>query len=67
MKNFLLDKEKDFERFSAKVPRSDTKLELLCTAKDEYTVFLHDGGNVYEMGVYNKQELKTLWLMLSCK
>jgi hypothetical protein len=65
MSKFAIDK--DFQSVKAEVPKSKPKtiLEIRNVGFGSYQVLNHEGDNVYENGCYTKEELKTLWQMLS--
>jgi hypothetical protein len=66
MIKFALD-NKDFDSCRADVPKTKITLEIMKTDKDDYTIFIHEGDFVAEMGVYTKSELKIIWEMLTTK
>ena len=66
MTRFVLS-DKDFESCKMKIGKSEKCLELFKHTKDEYVILEHRGDSVYERGDYTKEELKTIWLMLTTK
>jgi hypothetical protein len=67
MSNFILDTEKDFASHRARVPGTETTLELKRIDNKLYSIFYHYKDSVFECGTFNKSELKTLWKMLTAK
>ena len=65
MKYFILDKEKDFSSFQAKVPGSEITFEIVNLDDTNYAIFAHQGDSVDECGCFTKNELRTIWTMLS--
>jgi len=65
MSKFILDNNKDFESVKAKVPLTQVTLELRKIDKTYYSIFYHADDIVTECGTFTKQELKTVWKMMS--
>ena len=63
---FVFDNH-DIEFVKADVPKSEVTLEIIKTGKNCYTILYRLGDGVAENGEFNKEELKTLWKMLSEK
>lgn len=55
---------KDFDSSSGRIGKTDKRLELI-RFEDEYTLLEHIGDNVGEIYTFTKEELRTLWMMLS--
>ena len=64
MMKFALS-DKDFESCRAQVAKSEQYLEILKLTNDEYMIFDHRGDSVTERGDFTKEELKTIWRMLT--
>lgn len=58
---------KDFESSNGKVQKSDKSLELIKLTKDEYLLLEHIGDLVSEIATLSKEELRTLWIILTTK
>jgi hypothetical protein len=58
---------KDFDNSSGQVGKTAKRLELLKTDKDEYSLMEHNGNIVEGLTTFTKEELKTLWKMMSIK
>ena len=63
---FVFDDD-DIAFVKADVPKSGTTLEIRKLEPDTFTIFWYCDDCPYECGVFNKQELKVLWKMLSSK
>ena len=63
---FILD-NKDFDSSKADVPGQKTSLEIVKLNTKTYAIFEHSGDAVGEVGCFNKEELRTIWLMLCVK
>jgi len=64
---FILN-EKDFESIKSNIPGTQYWIEITKISEVDYSVFIHRAnGSVYENGTYTKEELKTIWKMLSVK
>lgn len=57
---------KDFDSSSGRIGKTDKSLELV-RFEDEYTLLEHYGDNVGEIYTFTKEELRTLWIMMSAK
>ena len=57
---------KDFDSSSGRIGKTDKRLELV-RFEDEYTLLEHYGDNVGEICTFTKEELRTLWIMMSAK
>ena len=57
----------DMDFAKAKVPYSDVIFEIIKTEKDAYSIFTLAGDTANEVATFTKEELKTLWKMLSEK
>jgi hypothetical protein len=55
---------KDFDSSSGRIGKTDKRLELI-RFEDEYTLLEHIGDNVGEIYTFTKEELRTLWMMMS--
>lgn len=64
MSVFLLD-NKDFESKIVDMPDNLSRLQLLKTDDGDYAVIKLIDQRAYEMGVYSKDELVTLWNILT--
>jgi len=58
---------KEFGSAKADIGNTGNSLELKKLDGDEYLVLLHTKDCPYELGIYTKKELETLWKMLSSK
>lgn len=66
MNKFLLDNE-DFESKIVDMPDNLSRLQILKLDDREYAIISLVGQRAFERGVYTKEELKTLWTVLSDK
>lgn len=57
---------KDFDSSSGFVGKTGKRLELI-RFEDEYTLLEHIGDTVSEITTFNREELRTLWTMMSVK
>jgi len=57
---------KDFDSSSGRIGKTDKRLELV-RFEDEYTLLEHIGDGVGEIYTFTKEELRTLWVMMSAK
>ena len=64
MAKFALN-NKDFDSAKAQVPNTNKVLELLKQGKDEYVLLEHVGNSVGELMTLNKDEFKTLCILLT--
>lgn len=55
---------KDFDSSMARIGKTDKRFELV-RFEDEYTLLEHYGDNVGEIYTFTKEELRTLWAMMS--
>ena len=58
---------KDFDSAKGDIGKTGKTLELLKTDKDEYSLLEHDRDTVEGLVTLTKEELKTLWKMMSVK
>ena len=58
---------KDFDSAKGDIGKTGKTLELLKSDKDEYLLLEHDRGTVEGLVTLTKEELKTLWKMMSVK
>jgi hypothetical protein len=58
---------KDFDSSKGDVGKTGKSLELLKTDKDEYSLLEHHGDNVEGLVTLTKEELHTLWRMMSAR
>ena len=58
---------KDFDSAKGDIGKTGKTLELLKTDKDEYSLLEHDKDTVEGLVTLTKEELKTLWKMMSVK
>jgi hypothetical protein len=56
---------KDFDSAKAPVKGTDSMIELVKLDSENYAFFGHNGDNVAEIGCYNKEELRTIWQLLT--
>jgi hypothetical protein len=64
MSKFLLS-DRDFESVKSRVGNTKTTLEINKIGKDEYAIFEHIGDSVFERDTFTKEEMKTIWQMLT--
>ena len=55
----------DFDSAKADIGKTGNTLEVKRLDRDEFVVILHTTDSPYELGIYTKKELETLWKMLS--
>ncbi len=55
---------KDFDSSMARIGKSDKHFEIV-RFEDEYTLLEHHGDSVGEIYTFTKEELRTLWAMMS--
>jgi len=58
---------KDFGSARADVTGTNNTLELKRMDTDEFVVLIYTKDSPYELGIYTKKELETLWKILSVK
>ena len=58
---------KDFDSAKGDIGKTGKTLELLKTDKDEYSLLEHDRDTVEGLVTLTKEELHTLWRMMSVK
>ena len=58
---------KDFDSAKCEIGDTGNVLEVKKLDGNEYVVILHTKDSPYELGIYTKKELETLWRMLSNK
>ncbi len=58
---------KDFDSAKGDIGKTGKSLELLKTDKDEYSLVEHDGSIVEAITTLTKEELHTLWRMMSVR
>lgn len=63
MSKFALDK--NFESINGSVPKTAKRFELVNFDKETWTLYLHDNDSVEEIATLTKEELRTLWIMLT--
>ena len=55
----------DFGSAKTTIGKTGNSLEVKRLDADEFVVLLHTGDCPYELGIYTKEELSTLWKILS--
>ena len=63
MSKFAIDK--NFDSIRSGLLKSKKNFELTQFGDDEYTLLEHMGDSVGEIATFTKEELKTLWIMLT--
>lgn len=64
MSKFLLS-DKDFESIKSSCGTSGKTLELRKVGDNVYSIFEHIGNHVFERDSFTKEEMKTIWQMLT--
>jgi hypothetical protein len=65
MSTFALNKRT--ASIESPVTKSKKTIEIMSQGGDEYVLLRHDGDNVYELADLTKEELRTIWRMLTVK
>jgi hypothetical protein len=63
MSKFALNK--DFESIRVNIPKAAKSFEINKIGKDEYALLEHAGDSVGEIYTFTKEELRSIWIMLS--
>ena len=64
MSKFLLS-DKDFESVKSHIGASTSTLEIRKINGGYYAIFEHVGDSVFERDTFTKEEMRTLWQMLT--
>ena len=64
MSKFLLS-DRDFESVKARIGSSTNTLEIRKINGGYYAIFEHVGNSVFERDTFTKEEMRTLWQMLT--
>ena len=64
MSKFLLS-DRDFESIKANVKNSNISVEIRKIDNDAYAIFEHVGNSVFERDTFTKEEMRTIWQMLT--
>ena len=64
MSKFLLS-DRDFESIKARIGSSTNTLEIRKINGGYYAIFEHVGNSVFERDTFTKEEMRTLWQMLT--
>ena len=62
---FVLNKKIDSIRSTVPTGKGRQAFEITETDRDQYTLYEHIGDAVWEIHTFTKEELRTIWIMLT--